>query len=226
MKKTSSNNNILKFNINKLKDNKKNLIIGLCSLLFIVICITIFILNYRSNTNNKDNAIENKSASTKKHYEDESYIIFETEYAKLKLSKGLNIDNYEFKIDYLTMNNDFKNKVGSASEYFNVSLMDEKQKEFPRLPMIIEVDLNQSLELLGVYQNISNSLIPADYKIVDNKIEIRTVDLGEFLISYEKDAKKEIEEKIYNWMPTIIVGVLILIFAITDVVLIIKKKKS
>jgi len=100
-----------------------------------------------------------------------------------------------FKAESFTLTEEFKQKVGALSEYFDLYLEDQDgvRMEITSDQLIkISIASSQGKKLLGVYEFVNGEMKPVDYIENGDNIELTAYTLGQYIVSYD-EATAEID---------------------------------
>ncbi len=131
----------------------------------------------------------------------------------IELLNGTLEENLSLKIENLKLSKTLSAKVGNESLYFKAYYVDnEEKKANVEGPFKITIKLDVSKEFRGVYSvDDKDKITSLDYKKVDDTtLEVEVDELGQYVISYQKDeSKKEKKSLVSDYILALICGILL-----------------
>ncbi len=164
-----------------------------------------------------------------------NYVNYSLVDVTVSIPEGKIEEEVTLKKSNFSLPNSLKQKFNSNSEYFELYLENNTKEKIslPSTEVKIAFDLNPSKKFLGIYEVLDDgSLNALDYQLKGNKVEVKTEDLGRYIVSYEakKVVKKDnttIEEvKESNMIVWVIVGGVLLAMSSGAGTIFMKKRKK
>ncbi len=143
-----------------------------------------------NTTKPNSNEIVTTKKPTTEDKDDLNYKKYSSNCVELEIPSKIVDDNTSLVTGSFEVTNELKDKLGNASEYFDLYIADENSKKV-LLPIDyafkISIKLNSNKEFVNVYEVIDGELEAVEYEKANGKILIKSNRLGKYVVSYNKN---------------------------------------
>lgn len=159
----------------------------------------------------------NPGTSTDNPNENKDYQKYAIKNIIVKIPQNYINEEMTLKSDTFSINNELKTFFGELSEYYDISLVNNKSESISfngAAPLKISIKLNEDKQFIGVYKiTDDNNIELLDYNKNGQNIEINDKELGKYVVSYKEKTNSSTKNP-NNQKPTNKVNNYKLIFSI------------